>query len=67
MNAKQKNAFLITDPPFAQALLEKISWAQLWLIARMYVGWEWLIAGWWGLDRWPLPALGTPWQPDWVF
>jgi len=22
----------------------------------------WKVAGWWGLDRWALPALGTPWQ-----
>jgi thiosulfate dehydrogenase [quinone] large subunit len=23
----------------------------------------WKTAGWWGLDRWVLPAVGTPWQP----
>jgi thiosulfate dehydrogenase [quinone] large subunit len=23
----------------------------------------WKTAGWWGLDRWFLPAVGTPWQP----
>ena len=23
----------------------------------------WKTAGWWGLDRWLLPMLGTPWQP----
>ena len=23
----------------------------------------WKTAGWWGLDRWVLTALGTPWQP----
>ena len=23
----------------------------------------WKTAGWWGLDRWALPALGTPWTP----
>jgi thiosulfate dehydrogenase [quinone] large subunit len=23
----------------------------------------WKVAGWIGLDRWLLPALGTPWQP----
>jgi thiosulfate dehydrogenase (quinone) large subunit len=27
----------------------------------------WKIAGWWGLDRWILPALGTPWSPGLVF
>ncbi len=22
----------------------------------------WRVAGWWGVDRWLLPILGTPWQ-----
>lgn len=24
----------------------------------------WKVAGWWGLDRWLLPALGTPWMRE---
>ncbi len=27
----------------------------------------WKVAGWWGLDRWVLPALGTPWRPGRIF
>jgi thiosulfate dehydrogenase (quinone) large subunit len=27
----------------------------------------WKIAGWWGLDRFLLPALGTPWRPGLIF
>lgn len=27
----------------------------------------WKTAGWWGLDRWILPALGTPWRPGYIF
>jgi thiosulfate dehydrogenase [quinone] large subunit len=27
----------------------------------------WRTAGWWGVDRWLLPALGTPWRPGYVF
>ena len=27
----------------------------------------WKTAGWWGLDRWVLPALGTPWRPGRTF
>jgi thiosulfate dehydrogenase [quinone] large subunit len=27
----------------------------------------WKTAGWWGLDRWVLPELGTPWQPGLIF
>ena len=27
----------------------------------------WKTAGWWGVDRWLLPLLGTPWKPGRVF
>ena len=27
----------------------------------------WKVSGWIGVDRWLLPALGTPWQPGSVF
>jgi thiosulfate dehydrogenase (quinone) large subunit len=27
----------------------------------------WKIAGWYGVDRWLLPYLGTPWRPGTVF
>ena len=27
----------------------------------------WKTAGWWGLDRWLLEALGTPWRPGYIF
>lgn len=27
----------------------------------------WRTAGWWGLDRWLLPMLGTPWEPGSAF
>ncbi len=27
----------------------------------------WKTAGWWGLDRWVLPLLGTPWRPGRLF
>lgn len=38
----------------------------------MFVIGTWLVlawrnAGWYGLDRWILPALGTPWQPGALF
>ena len=34
------------DPPVARALFGATQWAWLWLILRLYVGWEWLNAGW---------------------
>ncbi len=27
----------------------------------------WRVSGWWGLDRWVLPLLGTPWSPGSLF
>jgi thiosulfate dehydrogenase [quinone] large subunit len=27
----------------------------------------WKTAGWWGLDRWVLTSLGTPWRPGLIF
>lgn len=27
----------------------------------------WKVAGWWGIDRWLLPLLGTPWKPGQLF
>jgi thiosulfate dehydrogenase [quinone] large subunit len=36
-------------------------------IIALLVAFGWKTAGWIGLDRWLLPALGTPWQPGRVF
>jgi thiosulfate dehydrogenase [quinone] large subunit len=37
----------------------------MFLVATLViVGWK--TAGWIGLDRWLLPALGTPWEPGTV-
>lgn len=33
------------------------------LIISILLVLAWKTAGWWGLDRWVLTALGTPWQP----
>ena len=27
----------------------------------------WRTSGWWGIDRWLLPSLGTPWKPGLIF
>jgi thiosulfate dehydrogenase [quinone] large subunit len=37
------------------------------LLLGMFLVLAWRTAGWWGLDRWVLPALGTPWSPGYVF
>ncbi|MFZ2098318.1 MAG: DoxX family protein [Anaerolineales bacterium] len=37
---------IITDPPFTQTLFGDVRWAWIWLIVRLYVGYEWVTAGW---------------------
>jgi thiosulfate dehydrogenase [quinone] large subunit len=35
-----------------------------WLgVLAIFLIMAWKVAGWYGLDRWLLPLLGTPWQP----
>jgi thiosulfate dehydrogenase [quinone] large subunit len=37
------------------------------LLLAIFIVLAWRTAGWWGLDRWVLTALGTPWSPGVVF
>ncbi|MGA2111796.1 MAG: DoxX family protein [Anaerolineales bacterium] len=37
------------------------------LILEIFIILAWKTAGWWGLDRWFLSWLGTPWSPGRVF
>ena len=37
------------------------------LVISTWLVLAWRTAGWWGLDRWILPALGTPWRPGYIF
>jgi thiosulfate dehydrogenase [quinone] large subunit len=37
------------------------------LLIAVFLVLAWRTAGWWGIDRWVLPALGTPWGPGYVF
>ena len=36
----------VDDSPVARALFGNVHWAWLWLLLRLYLGWEWLQAGW---------------------
>jgi thiosulfate dehydrogenase (quinone) large subunit len=44
--SNSSHVFLITDPPVTQTLFGKVSWAWVWILPRLYVGWTWLNAGW---------------------
>ncbi|MBI4494919.1 MAG: DoxX family membrane protein [Chloroflexi bacterium] len=46
-SAAGSHPLVIQDPPFVQALLaEPRLFAWLWLPIRVYLGWQWLEAGW---------------------
>ncbi|MEJ2748523.1 MAG: DoxX family membrane protein [Anaerolineae bacterium] len=60
MSSKQTVQSL-QDPPIAQSLFGNVRWAWLWLILRLYVGWEWVNAGWGKLHNaaWTGSKAGT--------
>jgi thiosulfate dehydrogenase (quinone) large subunit len=41
-----RNVQIIEDSPVARSLFGDVRWAWIWLILRIYVGYEWLAAGW---------------------
>lgn len=44
--ATKEGEITIPDPPFAHALLSTTRFAWLWLIVRVFLGWQWLQSGW---------------------
>lgn len=45
----------LRDPSWFAAIFSNTSLAPLWLLARTYLGYQWLLAGWhkvWGDERW---------------
>ncbi|MEJ2709029.1 MAG: DoxX family membrane protein [Anaerolineales bacterium] len=45
-NKFRKEIVTLNDPPVARALFGDVRWAWIWLILRVYLGWEWIQAGW---------------------
>src|SRR4051812_46013719 len=43
---EQSREVYIPDPPLAHTLFATTRFAWLWLIIRIYVGYQWLSAGW---------------------
>lgn len=55
----------VSDPPWAFALFNTTRFAWLWLIIRLYVGYQWLTAGWGKFnnpDWWSGSALAGFWS-----
>ena len=58
---KKPTVIRLEDPPIAVALFSEVRWAWIWLILRLYLGWEWLQAGWGKLNNpaWAGNKAGT--------
>ncbi|MCC6147804.1 MAG: DoxX family protein [Anaerolineaceae bacterium] len=39
----------------------------LMFVITIFLILAWKTAGWWGIDRWLLPLMGTPWRPGRLF
>jgi len=52
---------IFNEPPLARILFSDTRSSWFWLIVRLYVGWEWLSAGWGkvGNDAWTGSGAGT--------
>ena len=44
--ANQSGEVIVPDPPLAHALFGTTHFAWLWLVLRLYLGWQWLSSGW---------------------
>ncbi len=44
-NLQPKSATQVPEPPLARFLFADTRIAWLWLIVRVYIGWQWLVAG----------------------
>lgn len=42
----QPRGTTIEDPPISRALFNDVRLSWLWLVVRVYLGWQWLEAGW---------------------
>src|SRR5690606_2738484 len=60
-------AFFGTFMNMAFLLAGTVSSNPIYFAVGTWLVLAWRNAGWYGLDRWVLPALGTPWEPGSLF
>ncbi len=60
-------AFMGAVMNFSYIFAGTVSVNPLFIIISLFLIMAWRVAGWYGLDRFVLPALGTPWQRGPVF
>src|SRR5215472_2071279 len=67
-NIRPKAVIQVPEPPLARFLFADTRMAWFWLIVRLYVGWQWLVAGTEKLTGYNIDIgkdfgqkAGTPW------
>jgi thiosulfate dehydrogenase [quinone] large subunit len=60
-------AFLLALLNFNFMLAGSAGVNPVYFLAAVLLTLAWKNAGWWGLDRWVLPLLGTPWHKGTLF
>lgn len=60
-------AFFSSFMNLSYLLAGSVSINPIMFVPAIFLIMAWKTAGWWGLDRWLLPALGTPWRPGYIF
>lgn len=59
---------VVKDPAIARRLFDEVGpWSVVWSVLRVYIGWEWLAAGWHklaaeGPDAWGAETLQAFWE-----
>jgi thiosulfate dehydrogenase [quinone] large subunit len=68
-NVQPKAATQVPEPPIARFLFADTRIAWLWLIVRVYVGWQWLVAGIHKLTGYSIDfsAFGQHTGNSWIF
>jgi thiosulfate dehydrogenase [quinone] large subunit len=46
MEMNQERTLHLEDPPLAKILFANVRWAWIWIIPRLYLGYEWTVSGW---------------------
>ena len=42
----EQGEIVVPDPPIAHALFSTVRFAWLWLVIRLFLGWQWITSGW---------------------
>jgi thiosulfate dehydrogenase (quinone) large subunit len=50
---RTRNNELVQDPPIAKFLFSDPRAGWLWLVVRLWLGWQWLSSGWGKIDNPP--------------